>query len=74
VNTDLNEALERQAAMVAKLREEYEGNISEDMGRLHNQFVSFISSAKIPLPHVLLVLDMLKRETLDQAFVLYLGE
>ena len=65
---------DRQKVMAAALREDYEVHLADEMGRLHNQFVAFIATARLPLPHVLMVLDMLKRETLDQAYKDFLGE
>jgi hypothetical protein len=43
------------------------------MGKLYNQFVSFVSTAKLPLPQVFLVLEMLKQDTIKQAFDRYIG-
>ena len=74
VEVDIGGTLEAQAQMVAALRQEAEANLVDEMGQLHNQFVAFISAANIPLPQVALVLDLLKQETLNQAFSQYLGE
>lgn len=65
---------DRQAAIAEALREDYEVRLADAMGTLHNQFVAFIASARLPLPHVLMVLKMLERETLDQAYKDFLGE
>lgn len=70
----IKDALSAQAELVASLRREVEIEITDEMGELHNNFVAIISASKIPLPHVSLVLDMLKRETIEQAFKKYLGE
>ncbi len=67
------DAIDQQNAVMALLREEYENNLSTEMGKLHNQFVAFIETAQIPLTHVLLVLDLLRQETLEQAHKTYLG-
>jgi hypothetical protein len=37
------------------------------MALLHNRFVAFIAESRLPLPQVLLVLEMLITETIDQA-------
>lgn len=71
--TDIQAELEKTAALTHALRAEYEAGLSDEMGKLHNQFVAFIAGAQIPLPQVLLVLELLKRETLDQAYRDYLG-
>lgn len=55
------------------MSESYEIKLEKDMEHLHNQFVAFISSSKLPLPQTLLVLQMLVKETIDQAYEKYLG-
>ena len=70
----IDEALAAQEQMMAAMRVGVEDEIAEAMGQLHNQFVSYVAAANIPLPHVVLVLDMLKRETIDQAYKQYLGD
>ena len=67
-------AVEKQQAIMHALAEAYEVQLNNDMALLHNQFVSFIAAAKIPLPHALLVLQMLVAETIEQAKQQYLGE
>lgn len=52
----------------------YHAQLDEEMGKLHNQFSIFISTANLPLPQTLLVLQLLVKETVDQAFRRYLGE
>lgn len=37
------------------------------MGHLHNRFVGFISEAKLPLTHVIMVLSVLLDEAKEQA-------
>lgn len=59
---------------IQTLRESYELKLEEEMGLLHNQFVSFIATSRLPIPQVLLVLQMLVKETTDQASIRYLGE
>ena len=70
----LQDLMSNHAMVVAKLRAEYEANIADEMGQLYNQFVSFIAVAKVPLPNVLVVLELLKRNTIDQAVTVYIGE
>ena len=74
IDVDIQGTIEAQAQISAAFRQEAEDAIVDAMGKLHNQMVSFIATAKIPLPHVVMVLEMLKRETLDQAYKQYLGE
>lgn len=67
------EAIGQQEVALRMMGESYEAKLEKDMGQLHNQFVAFISTAKLPLPQTLLVLQMLVRETIDQAYGKYLG-
>ena len=67
------EAIEQQEVALRMMSESYEAKLEKDMGQLHNQFVAFISTAKLPLPQTLLVLQMLVKETIDQAYGKYLG-
>jgi hypothetical protein len=64
---------DQRGVALRMIQESYVAKLDEDMGKLHNQFVAFISSAGIPMPHVLLVLQILIKETTDQAYEKYLG-
>ena len=66
-------AVERQTQLLQHLGEAYSDRLDEQMGQLHNQFVTFISAARLPLPQVLLVLEILVNETVAQATERYLG-
>ena len=70
----LQEQLQKREAMFLQLSQAYDQKLEDDMGKLHNQFVGFISASKLPLPQVLLVLQILIRETIDQAFMKYMGD
>ncbi|MFH2030837.1 MAG: hypothetical protein ABIJ40_09530 [Bacteroidota bacterium] len=52
----------------------YENQVTEQMGQLHNKFVGYISEAKIPIPNVITLLQMLLKEALDLANQKYLKE
>ena len=67
-------AAERQTQLLQHLGEAYSDRLDEQMGQLHNQFVTFISAARLPLPQVLLVLEILVNETVAQATERYLGD
>jgi len=73
IEEDVNKALERRSEMLKKFGEEYESQLDERMGQLYNQFVSFISASQLPLSQVLIVLEIIIRETVDQAKKRYLG-
>jgi len=70
---EVAEALERRHAILHAVGEAYAAQLDEQMGLLHNQFVAFISEAKLPLPQVLLVLEILVNETVEQAKAKYVG-
>lgn len=57
-----------------KVRVAYENHLTDEMGHLHNRFVAFIGESRLPIPQVLLVLEMLIAETIEQAKKKYLGE
>jgi len=71
---EVRAAVEKRQAMLAALHEAYVAQLDEEMGKLHNQFVAFIATARLPLPQVLLVLEILVAETIIQARARYLGE
>ena len=70
---DVAAALEKKAAVAQALSEEYAAQLDERMGHLHNQFVAFVATSQLPLPHVLLVLEILVSETVAQAKAKYVG-
>jgi len=72
-DTDVNEALEHRTELLQELGKAYSEQLDDQMGQLYNQFVVFISSAGIPLPQVLLVLEMLVYDTIHQSHTKYLG-
>ncbi len=59
---------------IDRLRQLYDQYLTDEMGNLHNRFVAYISESRLPLPQVLLVLEMLKAKTIDIAKKKYLGE
>lgn len=56
-----------------QVRKIYEEHLTDEMGKLHNQFVAFVSESRLPLPQVLIVLEMLKAETIEIARQKYMG-
>jgi len=73
MNASEQAASERQRAVTQMLAASYDAQLEEQMGQLHNQFVGFIAAARLPLPQVLLVLQILVAETVAQAQEKYLG-
>jgi len=58
---------------LVEIRTYYETYLEDEMGKLHNQFVAFISESRVPLPRVLIVLEILKAETIEIARQKYMG-
>lgn len=71
--TEEEVAVQQRAEIFQALSEAYSAQLDDQMGLLYNQFVAFISSASLPLPQVLLVLEMLAQETIVQARAKYTG-
>lgn len=61
------------AVALERVRLVYENHLVDEMGMLHNRFVAYIAESRLPLPQVLLVLEMLVSETIDQAKKKYVG-
>ena len=59
--------VEQHEAAVAHMAGVYEDHLEKSMAILHNRFVAFIAESRLPLPQVLLVLEMLVAETIGQA-------
>lgn len=58
---------ELKGAALKKLEKIYGQHLTDSMGRLHNQLVAYISEAQIPLPHLVLVLELLRDEAIALA-------
>ena len=71
---EIKNAINKRKEIIEAVGEAYQISLNDKMGNLHNQFVAFISSANIPLPHVLIVLEIIKKETIDLAIKKYIGE
>lgn len=56
------------------LGETYENLLEPQIKALHNRMVQFIALSQIPLVHVNIVLDLVKKELLEQVKVGYFGE
>lgn len=58
---------ELKGAALRRLEKIYGQHLTDSMGRLHNQMVAYISEAQIPLPHLILVLELLRDEAVELA-------
>ncbi len=63
----------KQQVVLSALQQEYENLLDENMGKLYNQFVAFITAAGLPLPQVMLVLSLLMQDVTNQASTQYKG-
>jgi hypothetical protein len=59
--------------IVEMILKNYEDKNSETMGNLHNRFVGFISEAKLPITHVITVLQLLLTEAVEMANQKFIG-
>jgi hypothetical protein len=59
--------VEQRQAALNHLATLYEDQLEQSMAQLYNRFVAFIAESRLPLPQVLLVLQMLVAETVAQA-------
>jgi hypothetical protein len=50
----------------AEIEAEHEANLDDLTGRLYNQIIAFTSEAKIPLYHMLVVIEIVKSEVVEQ--------
>jgi hypothetical protein len=73
-NTPLTqEEIQKQRdSLYQELGKAYQAKLDNDMEKLHNQFVAFISVSHLPMTEVLLVLEILIKETIDQAIKKYM--
>jgi hypothetical protein len=70
---EARQAMAQRQALLTELGKAYSAQLDDTMGQLYNQFVVFIAQAQLPLPQVLLVLELLVQETIQQARSKYLG-
>jgi hypothetical protein len=60
--------------IIDKIISSHESQVDDTMGNLHNRFVAYISEARVPLPMVITVLEILLDEALEMAKLRYLKE
>ena len=63
---------EKRKALQEELAKAYDAQLDETINHTYNRFVSYIANSELPLTHVLMVLEMLKKELMDQAIAGYL--
>jgi len=60
--------------IIDKIIGSHQSQMDDAMGNLHNRFVAYISEARVPLPMVITVLEILLDEALEMAKLRYLKE
>lgn len=60
--------------IIDKIISSHESQVDDTMGHLHNRFVAYIAESKVPLPQVVVVLQILLDEALEIAKQRYLRE
>jgi len=55
-----------KSAAIKAILDEHEEEVNTATGKLYNRFVAYIAEAKVPLYHVMVVLDILKAEVTEQ--------
>lgn len=71
---EAKKAQEKQEVLLQALSEAYMMKLDEEMGKLHDQFVIFIETYKLPLPQALAVIEVVRKEIIDQICKKYLGD
>ena len=67
-------AIELKQDALEQLRKVYEDKLVDQMGELYNKFSAYVSESILPLPHALMVIELLRDATIEQARKRYLGE
>ena len=67
-------SIAQQQALMDALATEYQAQLEVRMGHLYQRMNMYISAARIPLPELLMVLEMLKYEAVKLAAEHYVGE
>ena len=61
-------------ALLKQFEQDFDKTLTDRMGHLHNQFVAFISESRLPITHVITVLNILLYEANEQAKQKYIGD
>ena len=64
----------KEAEALTRLQKIYSQQVNDETGFLHNKIVAFISEARLPLTHVITVLDMVREEAIELARQKYFKE
>jgi len=65
---------EQQIQKVEKLAELYEEMLEQKLKHLFARIVGYVSASGLPLVHVNMVLDLVKKDLIEQAHDGYLGK
>ena len=69
-----NQSKDKAAALLKQFEAQFDETLNDRMGHLHNQIVGFVSESRLPITHVITVLQMLLSEANEQAFKKFVKE
>ncbi len=64
---------EKAAALLKQFEVQFDETLNDRMGHLHNRMVAFVSESRLPITHVITVLQMLLSEATEQAMKKFKG-
>ena len=62
-----NQSKDKAAALLRQFEIQFDETLNDRMGFLHNQMVGFVAESRLPITHVITVLQMLLSEATEQA-------
>jgi len=65
---------DKAAALLKQFEIQFDETLTDRMGDLHNRMVAFVAESRLPITHVITVLQMLLSEANDQAFKKFIKE
>lgn len=65
---------DKAEALLKQFEQDFDRTLTDRMGHLHNRMVAFISESRLPITHVITVLQMLLAEANEQAMQKFVGE
>ena len=69
-----NKAKDKAAELLKQFEAQFDATLNDRMGHLHNRMVAFVAESKLPITHVITVLQMLLSEANDQAIKKFIKE
>jgi len=69
-----NKSKTQAAELLKQFESQFDETLNERMGHLHNRMVAFVAESRLPITHVITVLQMLLTEATDQALKKFMKE